>query len=377
MKYIIFTLLKLKQCNKIKRQVNFSLFNNEDNFHQDECIILSKIKPKGLRNLGGCCYMNATLQCFYHIQEFTIYFLKNQKEIIKRECFLSTGLLDVIKGLSKNDYFSYYEPQLFKNNLIEIDDIFEGGEGKDSGDLVRTILTTCQEELGGESDLPDFSIDQRDEAQMFLDLYFKNLKVQSIIIELFNFYARIKSTCSECKVDSYNILSENNIIFDLEQVYKLSKSGENKSSEISVSIDDCLNCYSYDGSLRENSLCNYCKKTSSLFSIRTFITLPKYLIMIMSRGENEKFECKVNFDEKINLKSIYNKMKGIPEENNTEYNLLGGTILLGSKGYGHTVAFCKHFDDEYYIFNDSSFDKASFDKIKNKKIYLLFYKKND
>ena len=321
--------------------------------------------------------MNATLQCFYHIQEFTIYFLKNQKEIIKRECFLSTGLLDVIKGLSKNDYFSYYEPQLFKNNLIEIDDIFEGGEGKDSGDLVRTILTTCQEELGGESDLPDFSIDQRDEAQMFLDLYFKNLKVQSIIIELFNFYARIKSTCSECKVDSYNILSENNIIFDLEQVYKLSKSGENKSSEISVSIDDCLNCYSYDGSLRENSLCNYCKKTSSLFSIRTFITLPKYLIMIMSRGENEKFECKVNFDEKINLKSIYNKMKGIPEENNTEYNLLGGTILLGSKGYGHTVAFCKHFDDEYYIFNDSSFDKASFDKIKNKKIYLLFYKKND
>ena len=370
----------MKKNNKINKQINFSIFNNEDNLYEDEFEILPNIKPKGLRNLGGCCYMNATLQCFYHIKEFTIYFLKNQKEIIKKNGLLSLGLLDVFKGLSKKDYTTYFEPQLFKDNLIEIDDIFEGGEGKDSGDLVRTILTTCQEELGGDSELPDFSIDQREEGLMFLDLYFKNLKVQSIIMELFNFYVRIKSTCSKCKVDSYNILSENNIIFDLEQVYKLKnshKNGSNIYSERNVSIYDCFKCYSYDGALRENTFCNYCKNETSLFSIRTIITLPKYLIMIMSRGENEKFECKVNFNEKIDLKSVYNKLRGIPEEINTQYTLLAGTILLGSNGYGHTVAFCKHFDEQYYIFNDSSFNKTNFDSIKNKKIYLLFYKKDD
>ena len=71
------------------------------------------------------------------------------------------GLLGLIKGLSKKDNFTYFEPQLFKDNLISIDDIFEGGEGKDSRDLDRTLLTKCQEELTEEYELSDFSIEQR------------------------------------------------------------------------------------------------------------------------------------------------------------------------------------------------------------------------
>ena len=277
--------------------------------------------------------MNATLQCFCHIKELTIYFLKNQKEIIKKNGLLSIGLLDVIKGLSKKDDLTYYKPEKFKKNLIEIDEIFEGGEGKDSGDLVRTILYTCQEELGGESDLPDLSIDEKNATLMFSDLFYKNSKIHSIIIDLFNFYICIKSTCASCKVNTYNILCENNIIFDLEQVYKNFKTNKEKNS---VSIDDCLKCYSYDGALRENTFCNYCKKTTSIVSIRTFIAFPKYLIMIMSRGENERFECNIDFSEKIDLKSSYSKIEGVAEELNTQFTLLGGTILLGSGGYGHS-----------------------------------------
>jgi hypothetical protein len=69
---------------------------------------------------------------------------------------------------------------------------------------------------------------------------------------------------------------------------------------------------------------------------------------------------------------------GMPKEKNTKYSLVAGTILYGSKGFGHTVAFCKHFDGKYYLFNDSSFERTDFDKIKKQKIYLLLiYKKNE
>ena len=110
--------------------------------------------------------------------------------------------------------------------------------------------------------------------------------------------------------------------------------------------------------------------------MKTFITLPKYFIMIFSRGKNENFECKIEFEENLDLKDFYKGIKGF-EENTTQYKLFAGTILYGSGGYGHTVAFCKHFDGNYYIFNDSSYHKTTFEEIKKEKIYLLFYKKNE
>ena len=97
--------------------------------------------------------------------------------------------------------------------------------------------------------------------------------------------------------------------------------------------------------------------------------------MIMSRGEREKFECDVDFEEELDLRDLYSGMKGIDKENSTQYNLLAGTILYGSGGWGHTVAFARHFDGEYYIFNDSSTRRSSLDEIKKSKIYLLFYQK--
>ena len=105
--------------------------------------------------------MNATLQCFYHIKELTYYFLDNKKEIKRKNGILSQGYLDLVEGLSNfNKDKNYYIPRKFKDSLLEIDDSFRGSEGKDSGDLVELFLYTIQQELGGDSDFPDLSIDQ-------------------------------------------------------------------------------------------------------------------------------------------------------------------------------------------------------------------------
>ena len=156
---------------------------------------LLKIQPKGLLNLGGCCYMNATLQCFYHIKELTYYFLDNKKEIKRKNCLLSLAYLDLVEGLSKLNKVRYYIPQKFKDFLFEFDDSFRGIEVKDSGDLIDLFLYSYQKELGGDTDLPDLSIDQRDLRFIYLDLYYQNSKAHSIINELFKFESMTTSNC--------------------------------------------------------------------------------------------------------------------------------------------------------------------------------------
>ena len=157
-------IIKKKKYNKVQKQIKLSFYPKKEEEIYDEdnkYDFLTKIKPKGLRNLGGCCYMNATLQCFYHIKELTYYFLDNIKYIKRKNGVLSKGYLDLVEGLSNLDRETYYVPQKFKNSLLEIDDSFRGSEGKDSGDLIELILYNLQQELGGDSDFPDMSIDQR------------------------------------------------------------------------------------------------------------------------------------------------------------------------------------------------------------------------
>ena len=367
-------MIKRKE-NKIKKEIKLSIIPKEYIYNENKKFdFLLKIKPKGLLNLGGCCYMNATLQCFYHIKELTYYFLDNKREIKKKNGILSQGYLDLVEGLSRLNKDNYYIPQKFKDSLLEIDDTFRGSEGKDSGDLISLFLYTCQQELGGDSDLPDLSIDQRDLRLIYLDLYYQNSKVSSIIDKLFNFETMTTSKCLLCGIPFYNVSSENYIIFNLEGVYNFFEK-KNLNYYRRVSIEECLTCFALDGALRNDIICNYCKKNTSILTTRSFATLPKVMIMVMNRGEREKFECDVDFEEELDFKDLYTSIKGIDIEKNTKYSLLSGTILYGSHGHGHTVAFCKHFDGNYYIFNDSSSRKTSFEEIKKSKIYLLFYQK--
>jgi hypothetical protein len=134
----------------------------EDTLEENEFDYLSKIKPKGLRNLRRLLLyeFNFTMLLSYKRH----YFLKNKTLIKKKNGPITTGLLDLIEGLSKKDSYSYYIPEKFKQNLIKEYNSFEGSEGKDSGDLVSIILSSCHDELAKESDLADMSLDQRQQS---------------------------------------------------------------------------------------------------------------------------------------------------------------------------------------------------------------------
>lgn len=286
-------------------------------------------------------------------------------------------MLDLIEGLSKKDLNSSYSPLKFKTNLIKEYNSFEGSEGKDSGDLVSIILSSCHNELSKESDLADLSLDQRQQSLLFLDLFYKNSQAPSIINDLFIYYVRIENICFECGTKYYDISTDDKIIFNLQQVFRLNSPDLTINSyQRIVTLDNCLSCFSFDGSFDSKKyLCQYCNKKACIFSAKSFATLPVYLIMLMKRGKDEVFECQVNFEENIDLKESYFNIVGMPKEKNTKFSLVGGTILYGSKGYGHTVAFANILMGNTIYLMILILKKQILIKLKSKKFIYYFIKK--
>ena len=65
---------------------------------------------------------------------------------------------------------------------------------------------------------------------------------------------------------------------------------------------------------------------------------------------------------------------------NTEYKLIGATFAYDWRfeGTGHTVAFCKTYEDNnYYVFNDSTARKTQINEIYGKLPYILFYEREN
>jgi uncharacterized UBP type Zn finger protein len=155
--------------------------------------------------------------------------------------------------------------------------------------LVSIILSSCHDELAKESDLADMSLDQRQQSLLFLDLFNKNSKTPSITNDLFIYYVRIENICFECGTKYYDISIDDKTIFSLQQVSRLNSPDLTiKDYKRVVKLEDCLSCYSFNGSFDKNKyLCQYFKKKANIFSVKSFATLPKYLIMLMKRGKYE------------------------------------------------------------------------------------------
>ena len=75
----------------------------------------------------------------------------------------------------------------------------------------------------------------------------------------------------------------------------------------------------------------------------------------------------------MDLKKVTEQIEN--EKYNTEYELIGATFLIGSSGAGHTVAYCKHFNNNYYLFDDTAYKEEIINNLKNKNVFLLYYER--
>ena len=361
--------------------------------------------PKiGLENIGATCYMNATLQCFCHIEKF-VNFFKNNKQAIdiynndKKSLTFSFKLL--IDNLWPNDYNNqenkYYAPKEFKNKISDMNPLFKGIAANDAKDLVNFIIMTLHQELNKVKKTFNVNnniiFDQKNKDLMFQHFANNFMSInQSIISDLFYAINCTITECGLCHTKLYNYQTYFFIIFPLEEVRKFKYNNQfnfininnffnfNNINNNQNNIVDIYDCFNYDKKINimsgSNSIyCNFCKINCNGSMVTYLTTGPEILILLLNRGKGIEFDVKINFYENLDLKN-YIGLK----QTGYNYKLIGVITHIGESSMsGHFIAYCKDpITNKWYKYNDAIVsDVNDFNKevINFANPYLLFYQK--
>ena len=342
----------------------------------------------GLKNIGATCYMNATLQCFCHIDKFVNFFKYNKQanDIYKNKLVntLSYSFKILIEKLWPNNISNktYYSPHDFKDKISKMNPLFQGVQANDSKDLVNFIIMTLHEELNKVKEKNNkfncnINIDQRNKDIVSNNFMqdFMNTN-QSIISDIFYGVNYSITQCQNCLSKSYNYQTFFFLVFPLEEIRKF-KLQYNPNVNDLVNIYDCFQYnQKVDFMVGENAMyCNYCKQTSGSTMCAFLSVTPDVLIIILNRGKGIEFNVKINFFEDLNLENFVEH-----KETGCNYKLIGVITHLGGNDMnGHFIAYCKDpISKDWYQYNDAIVNPVSNfqnDVINYAMPYLLFYQK--
>ena len=422
-------------------------------------------RATGLDNVGATCYMNATLQCFYHVKALSENIINDDKikDNLKLTYCYKNLIIELAGCKEKKKYLlrrQYYvddekikdsiKPKKFKELISEMNPIFKGVQANDSKDLILFLLETMDKELtlrnNKNQEMQRFYGNSEDEMAP------ENFKKchNSIFADIFYGFQKSVIKCESCGHESPNYSVMNFLIFHLEKTYnelnpqknntninmnnmnninnmnmynmnnmnnmnnmhnmnnnmnrfsnnynnfRINMGNQNlnpqtfqpmKRSRNNMNMNNMNNvkkekkkltlaeCFKHSRNAEnltgQNMIyCNACNRNSNAVMFDEIHQAPNVLIIILNRGKGNIFECDLDFPKQLNL-SDYISNPSSPKF----YELIGVISHFGESSMGgHFIAYCKHFDGCWYIFNDSTVRQINEDDDFKGIPYILFYK---
>ena len=388
--------------NQNNFQNNFQLQNNlqnnafQNNAPQNNRFITGE--TLGLENVGATCYMNATLQCLFHIKELSHYFFNwycyfyksNQLylfDFLKKKPLFAQYmnlLCQVFYPEINGNQNTYYAPKAFKDIISELNPLFQGVQANDAKDLLQCIFENMHNELKYSiKHFQEYDIDQRDEnaaRQYFYDSFIT--QNQSPLFKFLYGLNKTETTCLKCQRRIYNFQSYNLLYFPLKEAKRvavLNKKDKNPNFDEKNYVLTLEDCFAHAEQIEHYSgnntfFCAACNKQTDADSQTVLYTTPTVLAIVLNRGKaNLDFQEKFKFGLDLDIKKyIYS-----PDIKHGKYYLIGMVVHSGESGTGgHFIAYCRmDKNSKWFCYNDAWVNEC--DNIEEKfnvnKPYILFY----
>ena len=350
------------------------------------------IKARGLEKVRPNNYLNATLQCLYHVKPLSEKLINDDKiseELKITYCYKE--LIEELTGLTgctnrgrfkeNLEIVDYAKPIEYKDSIIMQNYLINS---YDSEELISSLLDKMDDELTMRN---NNSIKPMMYSESYKDIHDGNYKKyhNSIISELFFGFHKIVVICEKCKNQQISFSNFDCLLFPLEEVYNSlnqqkknikSKNNLNNNNNCrKLNLDNCFKHYESGNSLSGDTLtlCNVCGEMREAKIEYKLYKAPKVLILILNRGKNKRYECNVDFPQKLIISNYFEY-----NDSSKIYNLIGVISNLGKNTIeNHIIAFCKHFDGTWRLFNDASVSNSSDEDIKKETSHILFYQSED
>lgn len=317
-------------------------------------------------NLYNICYMNASIQCFFHLDKFVQNILLGKgKNLLNASKELLMYMINY-----QNNQKKILSVKEIKDNIGQIDERFKSNHTEDVNEFISIYLDGLLEEtMTGKYDnlinVP-FKDPSLEKSYIHFLNRFYGKKGKSFILDLFYGELLTKRFCPSCKYLFSNQFSAFNIL-EL-PIYDLAK----KNPHSSLNLHDILKKF-ISPNKNDDSICNICNK-DNINSTTEIFKLPRYLIIYFGRTVGSeylpndiKFEKDLNMNEFIFNKDILNLY-------DNSYNLKSVIYYYSvGKKIGHYTALCICGNQEYY-FDDSDVIKNPQSNILGNPI-VLFYEK--
>ena len=312
-------------------------------------------------NLYNICYMNSSIQCLFHLDEFVYEILNfSGGKLINATSKLINDMITL------KDQKKILSVSKIKEVMEEINKNYKESNQEDAYEFLSFYIDEILEETMDKSiPVEKMILDDKydnEALEVFYNRFFKK-RGNSSILDLFYGIYRIEKYCANCKFkfsirfNAYNILE-----LPILDILK----NKNESLDIKYILEKfCDNQIT-------NSTCDECK--NKIFSITQILTLPKCLILYLGIIiDNIYIKNNIILNKTIDLEYLlYNKNKN-KDKANYKYILKGIIYHSYIDQLGHYSASCLT-NNGWYYFDDIYVEKDEESFIDRKPI-ILFYEK--
>ena len=312
-------------------------------------------------NLYNTCYINASIQCLFRLDEF----VKNILKCDKGDLVLATkNLINSMNSkYNKNRQCAVHE---IKQAMGEKDEIYKYEEQQDANEFISNYLNDLIEETNNTGN-NTWKYLENDKI-FFCKFYdkFINRKGNSFILDLFYGLLRTENYCKNCK----HIFS---IKFNSYNIIELPITEYNNNSQ---TLDLRVLLHNYISERKsKNEVCSVCKNEVTIKT--SLYSLPRCLIIYFNRGSSNEYINRINIQKSINLENyIYDK--SLNDDGDFFYHLKGIVFYSDfSKKIGHFKSACLVNNEKWYYFDDNTYetDKDLLRIYENENPSILFYEK--